>query len=125
MRTSILKGAGRAPNIGTKVLRSALEMYDLFRVTKGGPVYMHTGWRTKPPSGGNAHVSLSVNGHFKSIDMPVNDVLFTDDAGKHVIGFQSVYVKGSLSEGDGAVVGFFDKNVIYEGTAEITLPSHL
>lgn len=119
MRTSLLKGAYKAPAIGSKVRRSALGMYDLFRSANGGSIYMHTGWRTRPPSGGD--VSVSVSGHTTTI--PINKTLFKDDAGKEVIGFQSIKVVGGLDEGDGAIVSFNDNMVTYLGIAEVTLPN--
>lgn len=119
MRTSLLKGAYKAPKIGSSVRRSTLGMYDLFRPTSGGSIYMHTGWRTRPPSGGDVSVSVAGN----TTKIPINKVLFKDDAGKEVIGFQSIKVVGGLDEGDGAVISFKDNFVTYLGVAEVTLPN--
>lgn len=126
MRTSILSSRTRRdPKIGSKVKRKSLQMYDLFSLPKGtGSIYMHTGCRTRPPSGGNTEVSLVVDGksiinrsfdHFKT--------LFTQGS-REVIGFQSIKVAGDISRGeDGAIVSYDDtKLVIYEGRAEVVLP---
>lgn len=128
MRSSLLSACGVAPKIGKQVKRSSLEMYDLFRLVDGkGSIFMHTGQRTRPPSGGKTNVVVSINGE-AVIDEDADhyETLFVNKAGKDVIGFQSVKVRGKIKANeDGTYVTYSDKQVVYEGTAAIALPSHL
>ena len=119
MRNSLLNNG---PAVGSKVLRSSLGMYDVYSVTKGGDKYMHTGWRTRPPSGGNTDVCLYVNGRaVHRTNEAHNSTLFTTREGKEVLGFQAVRLTGSPAAGeDGAVVSFKDKHVYYLGQAAVS-----
>lgn len=128
MRSSILRASSPSSRIGQTVRRGSLEMYDLFsRVNGNGSVYMHTGQRTRPPSGGHSDVRVSVNGN-TVLDKRVDHftTLSRNAAGKDVIGYQSVKVKGKVKPGeDGTVVTYQNDMVTYQGKAEISLPEHI
>ena len=126
MRNSILSGQGTSPRIGARVRRSSLNMYDLFQRKAGGNLYMHTGQRTRPPSGST--VTVTANDGNKTTSMTVDSFpsLGTNKAGKDVIGYQSVKVAGTISENeDGAVVTYSNDYVLFQGTATVVLPDHL
>jgi hypothetical protein len=115
--------------IGATVLRSTLLVGDLYQTKRGGRTYMHTGNRTRPPSGSKTAVQVVVNGRTVASHDSDNFKTIKHVGGKEVIAFQSIVVKASadgrgIKTGeDGAVVTFEDKNVIYAGRAEIVLPA--
>lgn len=104
-------------------LRGQLEVGDLYRNSDTGRVYMHTGYRTAPPSGSD-DVTVQVNG----------ETVYKNDAssrttgsfyrgGRKVLAAQSIIVQGKIKGGeDGSAVTFdLEKHVQVVGKASIDL----
>lgn len=100
------------------VRRSTLNIGDCYKNKAGGRTYMHTGARTRPPSG--SHTEIAVNG--KVVHNADNFATLLRQNGKDVIAFQAIVVEGAVKAGeDGTVVSFQDKDVLFVGAADITL----
>ena len=99
-----------------KVLRSALNVGDLYKEPNNGRVLMHTGQRTMPPSGRRVEVRIGN----QTVVHEVFPSLGTNAAGQDIIGFQSIVISGDVGTGqDGAVVSFKDGEVTLVGKATI------
>ena len=127
MRTSALAPAktARASRVGQRVKRSSLQMYDLYSLVGKKGVYMHTGARTRPPSGGRDKLKIVSEDSGKTLANVVVDhfVTLSRQGGKDIIGWQSVKVMGTIKTGeDGTNVTYKDKMVTFKGKADVTLP---
>lgn len=117
--TSLVGATPVAP--ATTRRRGDLVVGDLFRNPDGGKVYMHTGARTRPPSGSGDVVTVNGvtvhDGRSKSLGRNL--------AGRDIIAYQAIVVRGHVTPGeDGAVVTFDGaKEVVYLGRAAISLPA--
>ncbi len=120
MKTSLLNDTS---HMGSRVKRSKLGMYDVFSISQSGDKFMHTGQRTRPPSGGKVNIKLDVDGTTRyNTDYSEFPTLFRNPAGKDVIGFQSVRLTGQCGRGeDGAIIGYADTLVYHLGKATVSV----